>query len=237
MLLLKSLILAIFTSAINGYDRNIKIVDLFKCKELLLEGDYVSEVFPISLLQNNNPELNEILRMKFYVLGHDINLRISQEDNFNMKHYLVYFHGNGGTRNHYSSGIALTDLKYNSWNLLTVAETDDLTDRFYYTMLHLAITKDGRINFYKNNTDLFLSVEVIEFFLPKFFSFSRSQFEENSRIFFDCPNEEEEQYYYYSDEVREQGSGFYEMRSVVQGCSESMQINCWCLFFLIIFLI
>lgn len=141
MLYQQSLLIVGLISFINGFDKNVKIAELFNCKELLLEGDFVNEVYPISSLMNNNPEKNEIIRMKFYVLGHDMHVRLSDEDNFELKHYLAYFDGNGGTGNIFTSGIAVTDLKYNSWNLLTVTETNDLTDMFYYTMLRLVVTE------------------------------------------------------------------------------------------------
>lgn len=43
-----------------------------------------------------------------------------------------------------------------------------------------------------NETDLLVSTRVRDYFPPKFIAFSRSTFEENSRIFFDCPEKKEE---------------------------------------------
>lgn len=51
---------------------------------------------------------------------------------------------------------------------------------------------DGWIKFYLNETDLLVSTRVGDYFPPKFMAFSRSTFEESSRIFFDCPEKKEE---------------------------------------------
>lgn len=50
---------------------------------------------------------------------------------------------------------------------------------------------DGWIRFYLNESDLLISAKVSDYFPPKFIAFSRSAFEESSRIFFDCPEKNE----------------------------------------------
>lgn len=146
-MVLKSLLVASLVTIITGYDRNIMIADLFLCKELLLEGDYVVQSYPITTLSNNNVDENELIHMKFYVLGHDMHVRLSNSQDLDNPHYIAYFHGNGGTKHTYTSGIAVTEQKHNSWNLLTSTLTADLTDRFYYTMMHLVVTKSGYSRF------------------------------------------------------------------------------------------
>lgn len=42
-----------------------------------------------------------------------------------------------------------------------------------------------------NDSELLISTRVKDYFPPLFIAFSRSSFEENSRIFFDCPENSE----------------------------------------------
>lgn len=124
---------------VSCYDKGIKVFHLHGCTELLLE-DKISDVFEISKLVNNHAKMDEILRMKFFVLGHDMHVRLSDSYNFNEMHYLTYFHGTGGGEI-YKTAIAKTEARYNSWYVLEEAVETAITDRFYYTLLHLEVTK------------------------------------------------------------------------------------------------
>lgn len=127
---------------VSCYDKGIRVFQLHGCRELLLEDHEVNDVFEISKLVNNKARIDEILRMKFFVLGHDMHVRLSDSYNFNEMHYLTFFHGSGGGEL-YKTAIVQTEARYNSWHILEEAVETAITDRFYYTLLHLVITKGG----------------------------------------------------------------------------------------------
>lgn len=232
----KALFFLCLALVVNGYNIDVKIVDLCQCKELLLKGDDEND-FSVTSLINNHPKENEVMRMTFYMLGHDMYIRIGEENNFNETHYMVFF--NRGSQSNYGSGIAKSDPKSNSWNKLTETVTNDLTDRFYYTLLHLVVTNgnlfpcrisclihlfsDGMIKLYTNNNNnnlkMFLSVKVGKSFNPKHLSFSRNQYAEDSKIFFDCPDKE------WKDEYD---------ASISQGCASLMGNRVFGFFFSIL---
>lgn len=140
----------VFLSAlvvVSCFDKGIKISDLHGCRELLLEDHEINDVFEISRLVNNRAKMDELLRMKFFVLGHDMHVRLSDSNNFNEMHYLTYFHGSGGGEI-YKTAIAETEARYNSWVVLEEAVETAITDRFYYTLLHLVITKSRLSRFF-----------------------------------------------------------------------------------------
>ncbi|KAL5285076.1 hypothetical protein ACFFRR_007052 [Megaselia abdita] len=173
---------------VSCYDREIKISNLQGCRELLIDHHEIIDSFEISELYHNEARIDEILRMKFYVLGHDMHVRISDSSNFTKMHYAAFIHGSGGGKN-YKTAIAQTETRYGSWRVLKEADETAVTDRFYYTLLHLVITKDGWIKFYLKETELLVSTQVWDYFPPTIIAFGKSAFEESSRIFFDCPHE------------------------------------------------
>lgn len=140
MILFKVEVFLSVLSFVYTFDRSILISNLHGCREILLEDEEVNDVFEISKLLNNYARYDEVLRMKFFVLGHDMHVRLSESNDFNSMHYLIYFHGSGGGDT-YKTALARTDNLYNSWYVLEEAYETVHTDRFYYTMLHIIVKK------------------------------------------------------------------------------------------------
>ncbi|KAL5286912.1 hypothetical protein ACFFRR_008110 [Megaselia abdita] len=181
MILYKLLILIIVIGCF-AYDENIKVTDFYECEEVFLKSEDVNDVYQISCLWNNRIDDNEVLRIKLFVLGFDMHIRLSVGEDFSKEHHGIYINGN------MQSGIALVN--GNNWGPAKEEKTTNLTDSFFYTEMFLVVTKDGWINLSEHNDGKpFLSkqVSVSRNFPPTHIGFSRSQYVKYARVLFDCP--------------------------------------------------
>ncbi|KAL5273563.1 hypothetical protein ACFFRR_000357 [Megaselia abdita] len=188
MILNKWLILIIACGCF-AYDENIKVTDFYECEEVFLKSEDVNDVYPISCLWNNQIDDNEVLRIKLYVLGYDMQIRLSDGDDFSKEHHGIYISGNIGNPNWaVKSGIAL--VSGTTWGPAKEVITTNLTNNFFYTELFLVVTKDGWISLSQHkDAKPFLSKQfsVYRNFPPTHIGFSRSQFVKYARVLFDCP--------------------------------------------------
>lgn len=134
------LVLCYFTASTFCFNSNIKISDLEECEELFLNSSSVKDVYPISCLWNNEANENEVLRMRFFVLGFDVHIRLGKGDDFTKEHVGIYISGN---RNDPSRELesAICRVTPRLWSIIELAKTRNLTDNFFYTEFLLIVTK------------------------------------------------------------------------------------------------
>lgn len=139
-------VVLVILSGCFAYDKDIKATDFFECEEVLVKSEEVKESFPIACLWNNEINDKEVLRIKMFVLGNDMHIRLSDEANFKKDHHGIYISGNVGNPDWpVKSGIALAAGTY--WGPAKEEITTDLTDNFFYTELYLVVTKGKIIEF------------------------------------------------------------------------------------------
>lgn len=139
------LLSVIYFQNIECYNKTLQLSNARECIELHLEKDkhyYTDVVIPISDLGFNQPEKDEILRMKTFLLGKDFYIEMMQNSNKPVYYneQVRFYHTVIGGWEGLKSKISISGLD-GPGVTCGITDTNDLLHNFYLTELEMVVKK------------------------------------------------------------------------------------------------
>lgn len=153
-MIFRVILFVIFFKNIECYNKTLQFKHARECIELHLQEDkhyYTDIVIPISDLRFNHPEMDEILRMKTFLIGTDFYIEMMQNSdkpvyyNEDIRFYHTVIGGWEGLK----SKISISALDGPGVTCGTT-DTVDLLHNFYLTELEMVVKKGEIFNVFES---------------------------------------------------------------------------------------